>query len=393
LGFIYSHNNIPEAIVKVLLENKKAKKGGEIRLHQGEIRRRIGQILGHKISYRQVRKNLSSMRDQKLLNEYDLKEGKRGYKVYYSLTDKAETMYTLKILGSNEIVERRKNLYQLLIFFRAFKRSSSITERQLHSFLRRMGMTKDSLEIVKNSRTPFSASSGIIKDIIHFRPLKGVQITKWDQGVPNKDPKGAIYHVTIPGFSVEEFVAHLNKLRKGKEPQPYLGITDVPSVLSIKYSESEIVDAVESFRSNGIIKPINEVFPGETRYDLADESLIKFIKDVWLVHEYDLRLLFERLVYGGRPKEEDINYLILMYGKKIADRILANAYHARKEYKNCKNQEEEKIAKKFIRSFETHRRSLIDDIKKRHKNVIDSYEILSQLIEGISFSHFVSKPV
>ena len=393
MGFIYSHDNIPEAIVKALLENKKAKKLEPNRFHQADIKRRIEQILGHDITDRQLRKNLVDMKDQELLNRYDMKEGTRGYKVYYSLTDKAETMYTLKILGSDEIVERRKNLYQLLIFFRAFKRSSSITERQLHTFLRRMGMTNDSLEIAKNSRTSLSASSGMIKDITHFRPLKGVQITKWDQGVSNKEPKGAIYHVTLPGFSVEEFASHLNKLRKGKEPQPNLGITDVPSVLSKKYSEPEIVDAVESFRSNGIIKPINEVFPGEMRYDLADESLVKFIKDVWLVHEYDLMLLFERLVYGGRPKEEDINYLILMYGKEIADRILANAYHTRKERKNRKNQEEEKIAKKFIRSFEIHRRSFIDYIKKRHKNVIDSYEILSQLIEGISFSHFVSKPV
>ncbi|MGH9982635.1 MAG: hypothetical protein ACRD8W_01615, partial [Nitrososphaeraceae archaeon] len=90
MQFINSNNNVPEAIVKAFLENKKAKKYGENRLHQGDINRRIEQVLDHEVSYIQLRKNLSTMKNQNLLNEYDVKEGKRGYKVYYSLTDKAE---------------------------------------------------------------------------------------------------------------------------------------------------------------------------------------------------------------------------------------------------------------------------------------------------------------
>jgi hypothetical protein len=333
------------------------------------------------------------MKRENLLNEYDPTQGKRGYKVYYSITDRAEKSYKLKILGSNEKIKRLKNLYRLLIFFLVFEKRNPMAKRQLYSFLRRMGMTKDSLEIVKNSHTSLFANSGLIKDITHFRPLKDVQIIRWDQSTLDKDPNGAFYNIVIPGFSVKEFASYLNKLRKGKEPHPfgsYLGITDVPFVLDVRYSESEIVDAIKSFTEDHLIKSIDDVFPGEVRYNLADESLINFIKDVWLLHDIDLRLLFERLVYYGKPKENDINYLKSMYGKRIADRILANANHTRKMNKSHKNQDDEKKAKKFIQIFDNYRSKLMEDIIRRHENVIRKYEITSQLIEGICLSPFVS---
>jgi hypothetical protein len=142
---------------------------------------------------------------------------------------------------------------------------------------------------------------------------------------------------------------------------------------------------------DGTIKSINDVFPGEPRYDLANESLLKFIKDVWRVHEYNLILLFNRIVYCGKPQQTDKDYLKIVYGKRITDRVLSNAHYTRKMNKNSKDREEEKKAKKFIQIIDRHRRSLIEDIRKRHENIIKNYEILSKLIEGISFSPLVSR--
>jgi DNA-binding PadR family transcriptional regulator len=375
--FINSNDNIPEAIVKVLLENKKAKKN-EHRLHQRDIKRRIEQILCHKISYRQLRKNLTTMKDQKLLNEYDWKEGKRGYKVYYSPTDKAKKMYILKILGSNETAERRKNLYQLLIFFEVFKRNSPLTRRQLSNFLKRIGKPIDHLEEAKVTTT-----------VTHYRPIKGVEIIKWIQNNSEAESNTAIYHITIPGLTVKEVDIYLQQLRKGKEPRPsppYSAISDVPYILNLNYSETEITEAIELLKCINLINLVDSIFPGETRYRIADVSLTRFAKDVWLLHDIELRLLFEKLVYEGRPQNEVEKFLMHVYGKRIANRILISSYDARRFTREQDNTQEKKKAKEFIQDLDTYKKSLIGDIVKTHKKVIEKYEVVSEIIEGICFS-------
>jgi DNA-binding PadR family transcriptional regulator len=377
LQFIYSNDNIPEAVVKVLLENKIAKKLEENILHQADIKRRIEQILGHDISDRQLRKNLSSMKDQKLLNKYDLKEGKRGYKVYYSPTEKAEKMYVLKILGSDETIERRKNLYQLLIFFEVFKTNSPLTHRQLGNFLKRIGKSMDHVEEAK-----------VTKEVTHFRPIKGVQIIKWIQNNSELKSNAAIYHITIPGFTVKEVNTYLHQLRKGNKAHstPSYSVSNVPYVLDLNYSQTEITTAIESLRYISLIKPIDSIFSGETRYRITDVLLAGFAKDVWLLHDIELRLLFEKLVYEGKPQNEAKSYLKHVYGKRIADRILISAYDTRKFTREQESTQGKKNAKVFIQLFDRYRKFLIGDIVKNHKNAIEKYEVVSELVEGICFS-------
>lgn len=381
MGFKYSNDNIPEAIVKVLLENKKAKH--ESGLHQGDIKRRIGHILGHEVGYRQLRKNLTTMKDQKLLDEYDLQEGKRGYKVYYSPTNKAEKMYNLKILGSNETVEKRKNLYQLLIFFEVFKISSPLTRRQLGNFLKQIGKSIDNLDEAK-----------VTAKVTHFRPIKCIEIIKWIQNDSKVESNAAIYHVAIPGFTVKEVTTYLQQLRRGKEPRPirsYSAITDVPFTIDVDYFETEIVEAIESFRQISLIKSIDSIFPGETRYSIADRSLVEFAKDVWLIHDMELRLLFEKLVYEGRPRDEIKKYLMHVYSKRITDRILITAFDTRRlTRKRQNNAREKEEAKKFIQSFDRDRRSFAAYTFETHKNVIKEYDVINELIEGICFSPLIS---
>jgi hypothetical protein len=79
-----------------------------------------------------------------------------------------------------------------------------------------------------------------------------------------------------------------------------------------------------------------------------------------------------------------------MYGERIAERILSNAYHIR-QVKNRNNQDEEKKAKRFIQILDRYKRSLIKDIGKKHENVMKNYEIASQLVEGICFSPLLPK--
>ncbi|MGH9985348.1 MAG: hypothetical protein ACRD8W_15515, partial [Nitrososphaeraceae archaeon] len=327
--------------------------------------------------YIQLRKNLSTMKNQNLLNEYDVKEGKRGYKVYYSLTDKAENMFALRILGSNETVERRKNLYQLLIFFEIFKTNNPLTRRQLGNFLKQIGKPINNLKETK-----------VTTKITHFRPIKGIKIIKWIQNNSSVESNAAIYHIAIPGFTVKEVSIYLQQLRRGKEPRPlpsYSIISDVPFALDLNYSETEIAEAIESFRYINLIEPINDIFPGEIRYRIADALLADFAKDIWLLHDIELRSLFEKLVYEDRPRNEVKRYLMQVYGKGIADRILINAYDTRRFTREQGNTREKKEAKKFIQSLDEDKKSLIEDIIKIHERVIEKHKVVSELIGGICF--------
>jgi hypothetical protein len=119
----------------------------------------------------------------------------------------------------------------------------------------------------------------------------------------------------------------LKKLRKGKDLRPfssYPEVSDVPFVLYMDYKEEEVKDAIDLLRKDGIIKVVYDVFPGEMRYDIADEDLKCFVKDVWLVHDYDFRLLIERLVYNRKPVDEDKNYLKSFFGNLKKKMIVRN---------------------------------------------------------------------
>jgi hypothetical protein len=358
-----------------------------VEIHYREIWRRVNEALGREVSFRDFQAHIRYMEDENLLKRRD--PGGRGHMVRFSLTSRAKRMESFKILGIDESFKNRKKIYQLLLFFKLFKRRNPITQRKLYRFLEQIGTSEKALEVVKTT-----------EKITHFKPVKGVEIIKWIQDDSRMNHTASVYHIAIPGFTVNEFISYLKKLKKGKEPKGFeyvlkgfeydAYITNVHLIADVNISNSEITDAIKTFTDNDLIRPINEVFSGETRYDIVDKTLIKFLNDVWMVHDMDLRLLFERIVYCDEIKDEDENTLKLMYGKKVAGRILAIAYHSRKRTKDQRFKDEEKASRKFIDIWLKHRMSLAQNIPKRHQKVIEDYEIISDLIDGICYPSFLS---
>lgn len=121
------------------------------------------------------------------------------------------------------------------------------------------------------------------------------------------------------------------------------------------------------------------------KYQIADESLRSFIKDVWHVHLLDFRLMDENLGFNKRPTEEDEKYLELLYGEKIADRLLALTHPTRVSYKKEIKGDKKKwvIAEVFMRDFVEKRKSLIQDTIRRHEKVIKQYEIVGEMAKEI----------
>jgi hypothetical protein len=166
--------------------------------------------------------------------------------------------------------------------------------------------------------------------------------------------------------------------------------------LDYEEEEEEVADAISKFREDGSIKPINEIFPGEIRFDIADESLKCLVKYVWLVYTNDFDSLFVRLVNGGKPKDEDKKYLRFIYGEQAADPLLANANQIRRKYlkeNNNRNgsEEEAESEENFTQQLEYFRQALVQVIIKRHKKVIQENEVARELIEGVCFSSFLSQ--
>ena len=80
-------------------------------------------------------------------------------------------MKVFNILGINESVKSRKKIYQLLLFFKLIKKRNPVTQRQLYRFLQQIVTSTKVLEEVK-----------VIDKRVHFKPIKGVVITKMDSG-------------------------------------------------------------------------------------------------------------------------------------------------------------------------------------------------------------------
>jgi DNA-binding PadR family transcriptional regulator len=359
-------------IIATALENKK--------VHYREIRRRVEKILGYELrSDNRPLKYLSDMVDDDILTRYD-KTGKRGTKVFYSLTDKGKRKHHLKILGTGIQVQKRRNLYQLLIFFEMYKRGSLMSKRQLMNFLRIIGSSIDKLERLQEDIPSISPN------LINFKPINGIEITAITQHKQETRSSRTYYYVIIPGFSVEEFVMYLKLLKFGMEPRPftsYPAILQTPFISYMSFTKKEVLSAIKTLKEYGLIKNIISIYH-EKRFVLENENLRRLISLVWLVQLLDVHLLYLRLIHK-RPSPRDKEYLRLYVNEEIATKLRNLAYDIRY------NKQAPDDLRKSISLIENNRIYIVREIQEKYNDIIKKDEVISELIEEICFSPFISK--
>jgi hypothetical protein len=285
LEYKYKQDNLPSAIGRDIFDNK------ENRMYYREIKSTVEQLLLHRLSNRQLGRNLSFMVDKKLLDRDD-PTGRRGSKVHFSLTEKGMREYGFKILGTDAEVQRRKRLYNLLIFFEVYKRSPLITRRQLSQILNAIERPLNDFK-VREIGTPYHIPGAIL---VSDRYIDGVNILS----IPKYDPRTKIkkmsYYPVVPGFSVEEFIEYHQLLKCGKEPRPFQNFPSIiPFVVHTSYTKNEVEEAVTLIKESALIRQIDPVFYGEKRYNIASEFLKQLFYTIWLVHMLDFHLLIFRL--------------------------------------------------------------------------------------------------
>ena len=370
------NQNIFDAIKTVLLE---ADKNG-IRMHYRDIHKGVTNLLGSPISYRKFGEQLENMVNENLLLKED-PTGKRGSKVYFSLTGKAKRRNSLKVFGVDERVQRRRGLYHLLLLFEAFKRRNLLSKRQLNIFLKQVGSSTKNLEKLGENKLPNGTC------IIAFKPIRDIEIMGLVENDSNQD---IIYYYTVlPGFTADEFIQYLEKLKKGKDPRPFSSfpaIFQVPFIQYIEYTRQEIEEAIASFVEDGLIKPTLEVYPGERRYDIPDKSLKRLIHLIWFVKIFDFRLVFRALIYNDKLTEEEKNYLALFTGERKADKLMAYAYDIKRKFRNQDNKnwnKEKEDMRDFTQKLENERESLVQLINEEYGTMINRDEVIRDLVQSI----------
>lgn len=373
MGFIYAKKDISYPIATAISEYKRYNKG---LIHHNEIHRKVEQILGHPISDNKLLKALSDMIQENDLRKDDPDQGKRGTKVFYSLTHEGEEKYRLGILGAKEMVRKKKALYQLLIYFEVYKRRPLLTKVQLSKFLRQIGSSMKDLEKEKDVGM-LGDTSGIL-----FKPIKGIDImgiTKYDKRT--KADK-MFYYTVLPGFSIGESVSYLKLLKNKTEPRPFsTNNTLVPYVRYIHFSRKQINELISSLHNDGLIKTISPIIRGEKRYAMTDGRFRNLSYYFWAIQIIDINLLIGRLI-RKKPTKKDREYLSLYLGDRSADRVLTYAYGIRKQYKEGKHNDDDKD-REATENLEQEREFLVKEMMKRCESTIKENEVVREIMEGV----------
>lgn len=224
---------------------------------------------------------------------------------------------------------------------------------------------------------------------IIFKSIKGIEIVGIIQDDGEGRSESISYYTVIPGFTVKEFFLYLKKLKNGKDPRPFSSFFPrfyIPFINYRNYSFREVTDGIKLFKEDGLIKPIDEIFPGEIRYDISNELLKNLARDIWFINIIDFHLLMGKLLFKGKPTESDKNNLASFFGKRTADGMIAEAYRIRHSHKKQGREPEQG----FIREMDNYKRSLLHEITQTYKQLLSEDEVARELVHGICFSPFES---
>ena len=374
-----------DAITSSLLQHEKN------RLTYSKMYQSVNKILGYTLSHRDFASHIEHLTNEGILNREEKdSEKKRGTRVDYSLTQAAKKAHQLRILGIDEETEKRRGLCQLMVFFEIYKRGKLLNQNQLDKFLVQIGVSKTSLKEIENNGLQSSTykllSSLRNNTVTFFKPLKGVEITRYLQNDSTGDVTKYVYYVVELGFSPGEFVVYLKKLRNLRAPRPFSQFPPiVPYVGYTKYDEEEVEDSLQSFRKAGLIRPIESATSKEIRFRIADECLQELLHSIWMLHILQFHRLIAKLCYIKAPNEKEKAYLTLLLGDRRSDYIIALANNTRRTFK-AKSKTQIKAKQRLISKSDKNTGKVIELLNERFGSVIQENKLLlGSLIERIRF--------
>lgn len=372
---IYIYNQeIPKLIVEILIQN------GEVQ--DSKIYNILIQKLKCTISQTTYNKHKKTLLEDGIIKRREItNSNKKIPPTFYSLTDKGKKDYNLRILDIHSSINKNRALYQLLLFFECYKRSNLMTERQFKNFLKEIGIKFENMEKMSLERLKHIQQNIFSIVTNSFKTYNNISIGEFK----NLSNSSKYYYVVLPGFTMQEFLGYLELIKKGKEPRPF---SQSPTRLEIPYfryqnfSKEEVSDAIELLKTNGIIKPILEIYRGEMRYDICNESVKEILYDYWYLHICDFHISLQRLVYNNKPSDINKEYMQLYFGKQRLNHKLALIYDLKKQDKEGFEKEvNEKYD--YIEKLIISRNKVFKDIDKKSNLLKENDSYIISLVKEI----------
>jgi hypothetical protein len=342
------------------------------------------QKLNSKISRTTFTRAINFLLKKEVIKKRETSDNKKIPSTFYSLTTKGKNDYNLGILDIQIITNKNRILYQLLICFECYKRRNIITERQFKNFLKKIGIKFESMEQI-DLETLKQIKQHISFDITNgYTTYNNISIGEYRDFNSSK-----YYYFVLPGFTIEEFFYYLKLLKKCREPHPFSKLSkclEIPYIHFHNFSKEKISDAIQLLKKYDIIKPIADIYPGEMRYDICNDSVKKILSDYWFLHILDFHISFQRLVYDNKPSEADKEYMKLYLGEQNLNHKLALIYNLRRKNKE---EFEKEIQEEYgnIEELKVTRNKIVENIQKSTLLLKENDIYILSIVKEICLTH------
>lgn len=335
----------------------------------------------NKISYRDYSAVLESMLKERKVSKED--SGKRGSKVYYSLTDSSKKQYQRDILGIDEEKQRLRELYQLLFFYEVGKYGKIYFTREedFSGFLESVGLSVQNLKPFKTVEAP-----EVNVRLTYFEHVKGIFIAKHELILENV----TTYSITLPGFTRQEIVDYYKKNSKRQRltySPDYLGIFS-----HIKFTESDLISAFQTLKTAHLIKRIPtfsadldpNISSRHIRYTIADNRLRELISGIWKIYHEIHTILFMKSSIG-ELEDRDKKWLRYLFGDWNTEKLLQEwCKKSASILKHHSDKDMEILGMKETIFGSLHKvKKQIKDLNKKYNQVLKEYGFPMTLINEL----------
>jgi hypothetical protein len=149
-----------------------------------------------------------------------------------------------------------------------------------------------------------------------------------------------------------------------------------PAFWHIKFTRDEVKNAFELLLNEDMLKPITIMYKGELRYVISDSLLEEFFVDCWHLYHKVYEMTDVVWNYIRKPTNDEIKWLELIRGTKIADKVRRDAYYARRKF-IMKFTNKELVIKKAIKKIKEYNNNINEEtifIEKQYEELIEKYQ-------------------
>jgi hypothetical protein len=298
--------------------------------------------------------------------------GRKGAKVFFSLTESAIKGYQLEVLGVNEKSSKQRILYQLIFLRETHGLDYSIYEQDLDFFLSNIPASRKDLIIDSEEEDEELGT------FTYYKPIKGISIHRLSFKQRKYNKAETYYNIRLPGVSIRD-VINPNLGRRISFPLPFDHIL---------FTEEEVRDGIYKLQNAELIRPVPYI-NDEERYSLVNNEFRQLLDGLYSVHSEKMGLIRHRWMYERSTKEE-YKQIELIYGKKKAHEMMNYSYQIRqgirKEIKENKSLVQQ--VQRWQSDYKLQMAKISDKIQKikgKYSNTLSHYGFSQDFVENLLF--------